>query len=280
MTQYAWATDTHLDFLHTEQAVIEFANTLAASSTAGIFLTGDISISNQIVYHLSIIERIAQRPIYFVCGNHDFYRSEISIVRSELHELSNMSPFIKYMPTTSYVALTPSTAVVGHDGWYDALYGDYARSNFMMSDWIAIKDFIATSGGREYVNGGRLKDKNALVGLARKIAHEGVLHVHNGIKAATRYHKNIVVLTHFPPFAQSHIHEGKVGDADAQPWYTSKLMGDMLLDASKSFPNVNFRVLCGHTHGKFDGKITNNLSVHVGGAEYGQPAIAGLIDIA
>ena len=62
------------------------------------------------------------------------------------------------------------------------------------------------------------------------------------------------------------------------PWFTSKMMGDMLMDASKAFPQHTFTVFCGHTHGKFDGKITDNLSVHVGGAEYNKPGLQGTFE--
>jgi hypothetical protein len=53
----------------------------------------------------------------------------------------------------------------------------------------------------------------------------------------------------------------------------------MLLAASKAYPAVNFTVLAGHTHGKYDGKIAPNLRVLVGGADYGHPALAGLIEV-
>lgn len=269
MAKYAWATDIHLDFLRGDEArLVAFADQLVAQNPTGIFLTGDISVARDIVLHLSVIEKAAQRPIYYVLGNHDYFGSSIEVVRKNMHVLSNMSPFLRYMPTMPYYALSQATAVVGHDGWYDAINGSWQNSSFSMVDWDAIYDF-------KQVNG----NKATIVTQARKLAHEGVTHVQNGIKQAVRYHKNIVVLTHFPPFKEAHIHQGRVGDDSAQPWFTSKMMGDMLMDASKAFPTHSFTVLCGHTHGKFDGKITNNLQVHVGASEYNQPALQGLIEI-
>ena len=137
-----------------------------------------------------------------------------------------------------------------------------------MMDWSAIHDFIPVNGA-----------KATIVAEARKLAHEGVTHMQNGIKQAVRYHKNIIVLTHYPPWPQAHVHQGKQGDWNAAPWFTSKMMGDMLLDAAKAYPNVKFTVLAGHTHGKYDGQVANNMEVHVGGAEYNQPALQGLIDV-
>lgn len=269
MTQYAWATDTHLDLLaNNSQALIQFAESLVASNPTGIFLTGDIATSKSVVYNLSAIEKIVKRPIYFVLGNHDYYGSSTEQVRKVMRELTNTSPFLRYMPTMNYYALTPSTAVIGHDGWYDALYGDFQSSNFSMNDWSAIQDFALVNG-----------NKSTIVSVARKLAFEAATHVHDSIKKAIRYHKNIVILTHVPPYPETHFYRGARGDMEATPWFTSKMMGDMLRDAANAFPNVNFTVLAGHTHGKVDLKISNNLTVHVGGAEYYKPALQGVLDV-
>lgn len=280
MVKYAWATDCHLDHIPSEQAFIDFANSLIERDPPGIFITGDISNAQHLVYHLSALEKLVQRPIFYVLGNHDFYNGDIESVRKSMKQVSNMSQFLKYVPLKSYTMLTPSTALVGHDGWYDALNGDAKNSQFMMSDWCMIKDFLPHSGGHQFMyRMNAVKDKDALITHVRKLAHEAVLHVHNGIKDAVRYHKNVIVLTHYPPFAESHVYRGQVGDKDAQPWYTSKMMGDMLLDAAKAFPHVNFTVLAGHTHGHYEGKHADNLRVIVGGAEYRSPKLSGLIEV-
>lgn len=269
MAKYAWATDIHLDFLaNRPQELITFAESLIKDGPTGIFLTGDISTAKNVVYHLSALEKVVQRPIYFVLGNHDYYGSSIEQVRKTMRELSNASPFLRYMPTMPYYGLSPSTAVIGHDGWYDGYYGDWQTSSFGMNDWSAIHEFREVQG-----------NKATIVSVARKLAHEGVTHCHNAIKQAVRYHKNIVLLTHIPPFRESHIFQGKIGDDNTQPWFTSKMMGDMLLDASKAFPSHTFTVLAGHTHGKYSGKIKDNLIVNVGGAEYYQPALQGLVEV-
>jgi Icc protein len=270
MARYSWATDIHLDHLGGDnQKLIRFGESLVKDNPSGVFLTGDLSIANQLIFHLAALERIVQRPVYFVLGNHDYYGAPIEPLRQRMRELTNVSPFLRYMPTMPYYSLTPATAVVGHDCWYDANHGDWQNSSFHMADWTAIHDFLPVNGNRA-----------TIVSQARLLAHAGVKHIHDGIKAATKYHKNIVVLTHFPPFPQAHIHEGQVGDNSALPWYTNKMLGDVMTDASKSFPGVNFTVLAGHTHGKATYQAAANLRVHVGGAEYGNPQLQGLIDVA
>lgn len=269
MASYSWCTDVHLDFLRNDdKRLIDFATSLVSSNPTGVVITGDISVAGSLVYHLSAIERVVQRPIYYVLGNHDYYGNNVENVRKAMHELTNISPFLRYMPTMAYFAATPATAIVGHDGWYDALYGDYAKSTFGMTDWTAIHDFLPLNGS-----------KSQIVGLARKLAHEGVTHVMTGIKSAVRYHKNVVVLTHFPPFPQAHVHNGVQGDDNAMPWYVSRMMGDMLNQAADTFPAVNFTVLSGHTHGAYEGQLKKNLLVKVGGAEYGHPVLQGVIQV-
>jgi predicted MPP superfamily phosphohydrolase len=279
MNTYAWATDIHLDTLGNDPvAITDFGKFLVKDAPHGVFLTGDLSNAKNLVYHLSILEKACERPIYFVLGNHDFYGASVETVRKTMRELTNMSQYLKYLPTTQYVALSPTTALIGHDGWYDGLYGDYKSSRFVMNDWIDIKEFAdINSVTREVM--GLTPRYPIIVKQAQALAMEAVRHVHDGIKAAVRYHKTIIVLTHFPPFEESHIHNGRVGDPGAQPWYTSKLMGDLLKQASTAYPKVRFEVFCGHTHGKWDGQIAKNLFCHVGGAEYMHPELQTLITV-
>ena len=273
MTTFAWCTDIHLDFLSEEQ-IISFAESISKAGFDGVLLSGDISNSNEIVYHLSILERVINKQIFFVLGNHDYYGGSVVDVRKKMKELTNMSSYLRYLQTLPYIKVNDSTAIVGHDGWYDGLNGNAKSSRFIMSDWTRIAEFAPYAKKAVGMYGSDVQiNKPKIIEVSQKLAHEGTLHVMNGIKAASRKFKNIVVLTHFPPFKETHFYNGKIGDDDAQPWYTSKMMGDMLLDASKAYPEHIFTVLCGHTHGKCTSKITHNLTVHVGAAEYGKPAI-------
>jgi len=269
MAMYGWASDVHLDFLRGDsRQLVAFAESLVANDPTGIFLTGDVSNSKELVFHLSAIERVVQRPVYFVLGNHDFYSNSIEEVRKQVNEVSNVSSYLKHVMTIPYVALTPQTALVGADGWYDAYNGDWRLSSFEMNDWRAIAEFYHVRGS-----------KQSIVNEARRLSLESATHVHDSIKKAVKYHKNVIVLTHVPPFKESHIYEGRVSDDGAQPWFTSQLMGNVLLDAAKAFPAHSFKVLCGHTHGEFHGAFANNLEVHVAGAEYGKPRLQGLVEV-
>ncbi len=279
MPLYAHASDIHLDHLHSEAEVVAFAKKLVANSPAAVLLTGDISIANGLTYHLMVLEREIQRPIFFVLGNHDFYGSTIDAVREQMKNLTNGTQFLKYLPMSPYTSITKDTALVGHDGWYDAGHGDAQHSRFMMTDWFAIGDFVKYSGGQNMVQSGRLLDKIGLIGRAKVLAHEATTHVQEGIKQAARHHKNIVVMTHFPPFIETHLHRGAPPDAHSAPWYTNKMMGQMLTAAAAAYPNNSFTILSGHTHGKATAQIAPNMVAHVAGAEYGSPALSSMFNL-
>lgn len=50
-------------------------------------------------------------------------------------------------------------------------------------------------------------------------------------------------------------------------------MGDVLLDAAYAHQDVEFQVLCGHTHSPGEVHIASNLTVLTGAAKYGLPNI-------
>lgn len=279
-SRFAWCTDVHLDHIDNDpNKIVAFIDDIKRRNPDGVFITGDISSSQLLNKHLGMIENVGC-PVYFVLGNHDFWGSSIERVRADMHAISNASERLRYMGNVQYIGLSNDTAVVGADGWYDCLYGDYRRSNFLMNDWEYIADYCRPGGG-----GGRgaLKWKThnikEIVETSQQIAVQSVNHMFEGIKSAVKYYKNIVVLTHVPPFEEAHIFQGQRGTPEAQPWFASKLMGDMLLNAARTFQNVNFTVLAGHTHGHFDGMITSNMSCKVGGAEYLDPKVQCVIEV-
>ena len=236
MLKITWCTDTHLDFLP-DQDVVQFAERLVAENPNVIMITGDISISQKLVYHLSMIESVVKRPVYYVLGNHDYYGGIIQNVRQTMKEISNMSQYLRYLPTTPYVQLSPSTALIGHDGWYDATAGVVGKTNFVMNDWIKIGDYaLKNSVVRQSPN-----YKN-IIEVSQKLAHESVVHISGAIKAAAKYYKVIVIATHFPPFEEVHQHNERSSDPGVQPWYTSKVLGETLKRAAEAFPNIRFEV--------------------------------------
>lgn len=260
MGNYAWLTDLHLDCVSDEE-VVQFVEKQRSLSLQGVFITGDISVGNQLIKHLALLERGFGCPIYFVLGNHDFYGVAIEDQRKAMKELCNMSSYLKYMNDTPYVSLTPTTALVGHDGWYDARNGTPLTGKVILNDWYKIREFWPHTGMPNVIS------------RSQQLAHEATTSVMNSIKAAVRYATNIIILTHVPPFTDVAVYRGKPTEPDFLPWYTSKFMGDMLLDAAKAFPDKRFTVLCGHTHGGAAKQIAPNMIARCGEVTYGKPAV-------
>jgi len=274
----AWATDIHLDHVDNPAHVVQ---KLCADSSQcdSIILTGDLSLSNTIISHLSLFDQLSEKPVYFVLGNHDYYFSDIRTVRRKVVDACRNMSYVRYLAAVPYIRLQNDVALVGHDGWYDAMNGDPSVDGILMNDWIRIHDFSAAvrSSFR-----GKSIDKSIIVQVARAICVASANHIANGIKAAIRdKFDKIIVATHVPPFKESYNGNKHYGldSSVALPWYTSKIMGDMLWSAAKTYPHVHFTILSGHAHSHYDQDLLNNLNVRVGKSAYGIPQIAGYVDI-
>jgi 3',5'-cyclic AMP phosphodiesterase CpdA len=276
--KFGWATDVHFDCLEGESGIVAFAANVQRAGCDGLLLTGDISTGREIVRHLTVLERALALPIYFVAGNHDFYGTSVRSGREQLNDLSRRSKHLRYMPSAPFFHASGDVALVGHDGWYDAMNGDWRRSNFLMNDWRKISEFHDVAPWNPAAAGfyGPQPSMAPIVSVARKLSYEAVQHVEVGIAAAVQAHKTIVILTHVPPWHEAAWHDGRPQDVGHVPWYTSKLMGDAIVAAAARHPKHEFVVLCGHTHSRWSGKIRQNISVHVGAAEYGAPQVQPL----
>jgi predicted phosphohydrolase len=237
----------------------------------GVILTGDISLSPLLENHLIALEARLNVPVYFVLGNHDFWDGGFDETRTKVTRLANASRFLKYMGSLPYLSLTPSTIVVGHDGWYDARNG-IIDSSIMMNDWSHIAEFSRAVSPKGV-------DLDVIIETSRQQALFSATKMMNGIKNGIRQQRpeRVVVLTHVPPFAE--LHENVRAGAASLPWYTSKTTGDMLISAARAYPEVQFEVFCGHSHTRVDRQVAQNMFCHVGGAEYGNPGIQGVIDV-
>jgi predicted phosphohydrolase len=274
----AWATDIHLDCVDDVVSKVQDLAVRGAECESFI-LSGDITIAPHLLQHLRVIESIIQKPFYFVLGNHDYYFSDILSVRKSVADACRSMSFARYLAMTPYVRLTPHVALVGHDGWYDAMNGNFRDSDVIMNDWIRIADFspaILPSLGGKSIN------KDVIIKISRAICSASVNHIANGIKAAIRdKNEHVIVVSHVPPFKESYnsTKYGPTNSASILPWYTSKTLGDTLLSAARAYPRVKFTILSGHSHSHYDEYLLNNLNVRVGNSQYGSPQIAGIIDI-
>jgi Icc protein len=132
MYKALWVTDPHLDFLK-EDEVLRFYKQIAGENPDCILLGGDISIATRLQHHLELLEQAVKKPIYYVLGNHDFYRGDIESVRGIARKLT---PHLRWLGSTGIVKLTPNTCLIGHDGWGDARLGDFDGSDVRLNDIV------------------------------------------------------------------------------------------------------------------------------------------------
>ena len=73
-------TDVHLNLLEKDER-INFYRALIATDSDGVMISGDIAEATSIEPILKEMTTI-QKPIYFVLGNHDYYRCSINDLRN------------------------------------------------------------------------------------------------------------------------------------------------------------------------------------------------------
>ena len=271
MTRLAWLTDPHFDHCEQSEYLIENISKKANDAQVdALILSGDISSSKKLVYHLSVLERTFQKPIYFVLGNHDYWGSDIETVRKTVLSTAGYSSYLKFLTRSSYVALSKSTCVLGHDGWYDAYLGNAMSSQMGLNDWDRIYDFIKTFGRQT---------REETIKVSRELASQSLSHIKECIKAAAKYHNNIVIVTHVPPFIEACRYGAEPTQFDALPWFCNAQLGNLLRVAGDSYKNINFTIFAGHTHFKGEHHIAKNIHCYVGASTYGKPDIQEIVNL-
>jgi len=134
----AWATDIHLNFLSRRERQ-RFLESINGQADA-LVVTGDIAESNSLGEILRQIRDTLTMPIYFVLGNHDFYRGSIADTRAAVAKMIRGSDKLTYLNQAGAVELTPNTCLVGHDGWADGRLGDLDGTDVILNDFLLIDE--------------------------------------------------------------------------------------------------------------------------------------------
>lgn len=271
----AWISDFHANHLFGEVRRL-FTNSLKDQADA-LILSGDICESAELIETLYMFNSEFKKPIYFVLGNHDFYQSSIQETRSEVASFADSQNKLLYLTNHSFIELSKDTAIVGHDGWADGRYGDFDKTNVVINDFILIEELQRYD--RDLYTGKITLDKPYLRGVLQRLGDEAAGHFEQMLPSVVKKYKNVIVVTHVPPFCESAVFEGKQTDDNWLPFMACKATGDVLLDIAKKNPDCKITVLCGHTHNRCVIDITSNLRVMVAQAEYGKPMIQDILDI-
>jgi 3',5'-cyclic AMP phosphodiesterase CpdA len=266
----AWATDIHLNFVDATTRR-EFYNSLAQDSDA-VVISGDIGESPDVEGYLREMEEALQRPIYFVLGNHDFYRGSITATREAVARLAVESEYLAYLSANGVVELSPQTALIGHDGWADARLGDFANSDVILNDYALISELQCWQGAG-------VLDKDRLGDVLNALGDQAAQHLEGRLAEAVSRYTNVIAITHVPPFREATWYDGRVSDDNWLPHFSCKAVGDAMVKVMESNPQANLLVLCGHTHGGGETSPLGNLRVLTGPARYGVPEIQQVFDV-
>ncbi len=262
--QILWLTDVHLNFLPQGGARAFGEYVRIENPKAGIaIVTGDIG---ECPNFANLIEQFAKGlklPVYFVLGNHDAYGGSIADMRKQAERMKGKA---RYLPSEQLVEIIPGVALVGTDGWYDGRFGDALRSNVVMSDWMYIKELL--------VRGDLLRMRLKEIADAYAIEGQGLIEA-----AIAKGYKKLFFATHVPPFWEATWHEGETSNKHWLPWMSNRVMGGMLTQMANEHPDVEFVVLCGHTHSEGRVKIADNLEVLTGHSAYRSPRVCGVFDL-
>lgn len=263
MRHLAWLTDLHLNFLTIEQIAVFFGS--LNQHPADVFvISGDLTDSIQLRITLKMLERFVQKPVYFVCGNHDYYHSSIAQVRESIPQWLDSSLTLTWLTDQGVIELSPITGLVGHDGWADGRYGNYHTSPLILNDYVLIEELHLPRAQDRFLKLNELGDQAAA-------------HFHKVLPPALEKYQQVIVVTHVPPFARAALNDGKPSADYELPHYANRAAGEVLIDLARQHPRKQIIVLCGHTHSACDLRILPNLRVVVGPAEYHKPAIQPLV---
>ncbi len=266
-----WATDIHLNFLDAEQRKL-LVKSIVDQSPDALLLTGDIAESPSVVACLEALAKDVGRPIYFVLGNHDYYRGSIAGTRGEVNRLAERTEALVYLSSVEMVELTPAIAIVGHDGWGDTRLGCYETSDLVLNDFLLIEELATARRGLDGI------DRHVLRPILQHLGDQAAEHFGRALARAFESHTEVIALTHVPPFREACWHNRGYSDDNWLPFFAAKAVGDVMLRVMDERPECELTVLCGHTHSGGQTRLRENLLVLTGGAEYGKPMIQRAFD--
>ena len=259
-----WLNDLHLEFLE-ELAFEQFLRQLEDIHADAVLIAGDIAQAPTVEAFLRQLQDRLGGPVYFVLGNHDFYRGSISEVRSDIRSLAAGGSGLHWLSECDAIPLTDRVSLVGHDGWGDGRLGDYENSRVQLNDFALIADLSGL---------GRQERLQRLI----RLGDEAAEHLGAVLPGALARSEHVVVVTHVPPFQEAAWYGGQYSAPDWLPFFSCKAVGDLLAGTMRQHPDKTMTVLCGHTHGGGQSQILPNLLALTGPARYGHPAIQKIFE--
>jgi 3',5'-cyclic-AMP phosphodiesterase len=263
----SWLTDIHLNFLR-PHALEAFYDRVKAEQPDAVLVTGDIAESDSYGKFLDDLAQRTGAAVYFVLGNHDYYRSSIRTVREEASRMKRVT----WLPSAAPVQLTPRVTMIGIDGWGDARCGD-TSSKVQLSDWNLIDEFK------------KVKDVTARIETLQRLGGNEARALKDRLSHVPPAPPELLVLTHVPPFPEACVYDDQPSEPAWLPWFTCIATGEILGAYAAANPATQITVLCGHSHGIGTFQAAPNLVVHTGGwpagiEGYGNPVVQRTFELA
>lgn len=272
-----WLTDLHLDAARSRSdAWSSLATALRDAAPDLLLVGGDVSTASELADDLFALGHAANAAVAFVLGNHDFYGSEIEVVETWAREVSaapddRRAGQLHWLDDTAPRWLADRVALVGVGGWGDGGWGAPGTSTVRLNDWRHIADLSPP----------RVDSIEARNARCRELGHIAAARLRSALEDALEHDaRSVLVLSHVPPSPDTARYADRPADGAWAPWFCCRAVHDLLLQVAARHPTVSFLMLAGHSHHEADVWLADNLRVAVAPATYGEPCIAGIVEIA
>lgn len=259
-----WLTDIHLDHADhiTRQGFYEKLKSVAYDAAV---ITGDISTARTLAAHLGELAAACHpRKVYFVLGNHDFYSGGFADVDCIAAECCRQHRNLLHLGHEEKIRLSPTAVLVGHRGWADGRAYGGRRTTRRFPDQDGIRDF-------------RYRSTYSAFQKMERLGRESGAYFRRVLPYALKSYRQVLIATHFPPFAQAVRFSDRTCAAEQLPHFVNASAGAIIRRVSEHFPRTKVTVLCGHSHHGNSIRIGTNIEVHVGQARKGTPAIQDVL---
>jgi 3',5'-cyclic-AMP phosphodiesterase len=265
-----WVTDPHFDCLKLGKT-IAFGK-MVANSGDNCVITGDIGHGDSVCSFLYDFQRGFGGDVFFVLGNHDFWKSSFEQVQQDVRQLCKENTKLHWLGDGDVYHVGDSQ-LCGVDGWYDYQAGATGeRINFIMNDWHLIQELKAN------FNVYRMGFSAPLLEQLKLLGSQSANQARATLKKCDNS-KPVLFATHVPPYADAAWHEGKHSDPTHLPFYTNIALGHVLREWAYTNQTSRLTTICGHTHSPGEFVQRDNHIVYSGESHYGNPQISKVFNL-
>jgi hypothetical protein len=255
MKRYVWYSDPHLNMSVLPWMKRFFVRRLEGLHADGLFLSGDISSGKNLENDLRYLARNFPGPIYFVLGNHDYHGRYMDSVHDDVRRLCDFYPNLHWLTESDVVSLNEDVALIGAEGWYDALSGDPSYLKWT-TDWLLTHDLRV------------LPDMESRIKFFRHLAEMSANQLEKKLVDSLESHKTIFIVTHFPPWKEATRAVGTKMEKFWLPYNANTVLGQMIERVMEGRKKKRVIVLAGHTHTPCKVRVSNSIECVVARASY------------